>query len=171
MIFEDEASFRQDSTLHRTWSRVGCQPFVPVTGQRESVKVFGCVDLHSAEFKFMIDEVFNHMTYMVFLETTVSKYFENNRRIHYIQDGASYHKDGDVWYWFRENRKWIEVYNLPSYSPEFNAVETLWKFTRKEGTHNATFESKNEVVDCVTEVFDKIQKTPKSITGYLKPFH
>lgn len=135
------------------------------------MKVFGCVDLHSAEFKFMIDEVFNHMTYMVFLETTVSKFFENKRRIHYIQDGASYHKDGDVWYWFRENRKWIEVYNLPSYSPEFNAVETLWKFTRKEGTHNATFETKNEVIDCVTEVFAKIQSAPQSIAGYLKPFH
>lgn len=26
LVFEDEASFRQDSTLHRTWSRVGQQP-------------------------------------------------------------------------------------------------------------------------------------------------
>lgn len=119
----------------------------------------------------MIDEVFNSTTYMVFLETTVSKFFEKNRRIHYIQDGASYHKDGDIWYWFRENRKWIEVYNLPSYSPEFNATETLWKYTRKEGTHNVTFESKAEVVDCLTGVFRGIRKNPDSIAGYLKPFH
>ena len=170
MIFEDEASFRQDSTLHRTWSRVGCQPIVPVTGKRESVKVFGCVDLHSAEFDFMIDDVFNHKTYTVFLETTVSKFFEKNRRIHYIQDGASYHRDGEVWYWFRENRKWIEVYNLPAYSPEFNAVETLWKFTRKEATHNASFRSKSEILDCVTDMFKRIQHDPSSITGYLRPF-
>jgi transposase len=119
----------------------------------------------------MIDEVFNSTTYMVFLETTVSKFFEKSRRIHYIQDGASYHKDGDIWYWFRENRKWIEVYNLPSYSPEFNATETLWKYTRKEGTHNVTFESKAEVVDCLTGVFSGIRKNPDSIAGYLKPFH
>lgn len=119
----------------------------------------------------MFEDVFNAKTYLLFLETTLSKFFENSRRIHYIQDGASYHKDGDIWYWFRENRKWIEVYNLPAYSPEFNAVETLWKFTRKEGTHNASFESKNEVLECVTKVFDKIQNNPKSITGYLKPFH
>lgn len=142
-----------------------------MTGQRESVKVFGCVDLHSAQFEYMIDEVFNHMTYMVFLETVVSKFFDNGRRIHYIHDGASYHKDGDVWYWFRQNRKWIEVYNLPSYSPEFNATETLWKYTRKEGTHNATFESKSEVIDCLTQVFGNMKKNPGSITGYLKPFH
>ncbi len=135
------------------------------------MKVFGCVDLHTAEFEYMIDDVFNSASYMVFLETTVAKYFENNRRIHYIQDGASYHKDGDIWYWFKENRKWIEVYNLPSYSPEFNAVETLWKYTRKEATHNATFESKAEVINCVTDMFEKIQINPSSIVGYLKPFY
>ncbi len=69
IVFEDEASFRQDSTLYRTWSRIGEQPLVPVTGQRESVKVFGCVDIQSAEFEYMMDDVFNHKTYMVFLET------------------------------------------------------------------------------------------------------
>jgi len=52
------------------------------------LQVFGCVDVESAEFEYMIDDVFNHMTYMVFLETTLSKFFENTRRIHYFQDGA-----------------------------------------------------------------------------------
>ena len=118
----------------------------------------------------MIDDVFNHMTYMVFLETTVSKLFENNRHIHYIHDGASYHKDGDVWYWFRENRKWIEVYNLPAYSPEFNATETLWKYTRKEGTHNKNFESKSDVENTLHDVFGKIKESPQSIAGYMQPF-
>lgn len=118
----------------------------------------------------MMDDVFNSTTYMVFLETMVSKMFENNRRIHYIQDGASYHKDGDVWYWFRENRKWIEVYNLPAYSPEFNAAEPLWKYTRKEGTHNKNFENKKEVENTLHSVFEKIQKSPQNIMGYLKPF-
>jgi transposase len=33
LIFTDEASFRQDSTLHATWSRVGCPPEIPVTGE------------------------------------------------------------------------------------------------------------------------------------------
>lgn len=134
------------------------------------MKVFGCVDVHSAEFEYMIDEVFNSTTYMVFLETTVAQFFENNRRIHYIQDGASYHKDGDVWYWFRENRKWIEVYNLPAYSPEFNATETLWKYTRKEGTHNKNFESRTEVENTLHDVFGKIKASPQNIIGYMQPF-
>ena len=118
----------------------------------------------------MMDDVFESRTYMVFLETKVSRMFENNRRIHYIQDGASYHKDGDVWYWFKQNRKWIEVYNLPAYSPEFNATETLWKYTRKEGTHNKSFKTKGEVEDTLHGVFERIQSSPQNILGYMRPF-
>jgi hypothetical protein len=35
LIFTDEASFRQDSTLQATWSPVGCPPAVP---SRDSVR-------------------------------------------------------------------------------------------------------------------------------------
>lgn len=113
----------------------------------------------------MIDDVFNSASYMVFLETIVARFFGNNRLIRNIQDRASYHKDGDIWNWFKEYRKWIEVYNLPSYSREFNAVETLWKYARKKTTHNATFESKNEVINCVTDIFEKIKIITSSIDG------
>src|SRR2546430_1184972 len=33
LISEDEANFRQDATLYRTWSRRGQTPLVPVTGE------------------------------------------------------------------------------------------------------------------------------------------
>jgi transposase len=59
LLFEDEASFRQDSTLHQTWVRKGHQPRVPVTGERKSVKVFGCVEVYSARFLFHYEPVFN----------------------------------------------------------------------------------------------------------------
>ena len=47
------------------------------------------------------------------------------QHIFYIQDNASYHKDKDIWLWFKDHRKNIEVFNLPPYSPELNAIETL----------------------------------------------
>ena len=31
--------------------------------------------------------------------------------------------------WFHDHRKNIEVFNLPPYSPELNAIETLWHHT------------------------------------------
>ena len=62
MIFEDEASFRQDATLYRTWSRRGQTPLVLVTGERKSVKIFGAVEVYSGEFIYWPEQVFNGET-------------------------------------------------------------------------------------------------------------
>jgi transposase len=167
-VFEDEASFRQDSTLHATWSKRGHQPLLPVTGQRKSIKIFGCINVFTGMFTYKRDAEFNAETYLDFLEKVAKQY--HRKKIFYIQDNASYHKNSTVWEWFSDNRKWIEVYNLPPYSPEFNAAEPLWKYTRKTGTHNRYFETEDEIVDTLKKVFQSIQRNPKNIMGYLKPF-
>jgi transposase len=155
--------------MHATWARRGQQPLIPVTGARKSVKVYGCVELVSAKFIYqMTDESFNAETYIEFLELIASKY--HKKRIMYIQDNASYHKDSEVWEWFGDNRKWIEVYNLPQYSPEFNAAEPIWKYTRKVGTHNKCFNSQDEIYSTLEAVFEDVKKHPTRIKGYLRPF-
>lgn len=154
--------------MHATWSKRGHQPLVPVTGQRKSIKIFGCVNVYTGKFIYKRDTVFNAETYLGFLEKIAKQY--HRKKILYIQDNASYHKDGTVWEWFADHRRWIEVYNLPPYSPEFNAAEPLWKYTRKTGTHNRYFESEDEIMDTLEKVFRGIQRNPKNIMGYLKPF-
>lgn len=171
IVFEDEASFRQDSTLHQTWARVGCQPLIPVTGARKSVKIFGAVDVLSARFTFARDTVFNAATYLRFLDGLARVYRRSRSdKVHLIQDNASYHKDGDVWAWFSENRNWLHVHQLPPYSPEYNATERLWHHTRLNGTHNRYFPSETELVNTLTTVFKSMQRKPDQIRGYLRPF-
>ena len=118
MIFTDEASFRQDSTLHATWSRVGHPPEVPVTGERKNVKILGAIELWRTRFHYREDTVFNASSYLAFLEQLARSYRRQGAIL--IQDNASYHKDAEVWSWFRSNRHWLEVHQLPPYSPEFN---------------------------------------------------
>lgn len=142
-----------------------------MTGARKSVKVFGAVNLQKAGFIYRRDTVFNAKTYLCFLEQMARSCRKGHgHRIHLIQDNASYHKDKDVWRWFGENRKWLEVHQLPAYSPEFNATERLWHHTRITGTHNRYFATEGELLDTLTSVFDGIQKYPEQIRGYLRPF-
>src|ERR1019366_4206590 len=88
LIFTDEASFRQDSTLHATWSRVGHPPEVPVTGERQSVKILGAFELWSARFHYGQAPVFNASTYLDFLHRLALHY--RRRGAILIQDNASY---------------------------------------------------------------------------------
>ncbi len=67
-------------------------------------------------------------------------------------------------------KHWLEVYQLPPYSPEFNATERMWQHTRRNGTHNRYFKTEDELVGTLTRVFGTMQENPESISGYLRPF-
>ena len=168
MVFTDEASFRQDSTLHATGSRVGCPAQVPVTGERKSVKVFGAIELWRTRFDYRQDTVFNATTYLAFLEQLARRYRRQGAIL--IQDNASYHKDGEVWAWFRSNRHWWEVHQLPPYSPELNPTERLWQHTRQNGTHHRFFRSLDALLATRMRVFGEMQSQPQLIRPYLLPF-
>jgi transposase len=132
--------------------------------------VFGCIDIKNAKFIHHFEtEKFNAKTYLNFLETVVAKKYYP-RKIFYIQDNASYHKDSEVWDWFSENKKWLQVKNLPPYCPEFNATEHIWHHTRVKGIHNQHFNSKEQIIDNLEKVFFNIKKHPKQIQGYLHSF-
>lgn len=169
MIFSDEASFRQDSTLHATWGRVAHPPDVPVTGQRKSVKILGAVELQRSRFFYRRESVFNAQTYGAFLRHEIAPRYRCQGAI-LIQDNASYHKDGTLWEWFRNNRSWLEVVPLPPYSPQFNPTERLWQHTRKNGTHNRSFLTVDELDRTLIRVFTDMQANPMSIRPYLLPF-
>src|SRR3990172_2914658 len=142
---------------------------VGVTGERKSIKILGAVDLQRSRFFYQRDDVFNAQTYLAFLKHQIAPHYRQRGAI-LIQDNASYHKDGTVWTWFRENRRWLEVEPLPPYSPEFNPAERLWQHTRKNGTHNRYFVTRDELAGTLTRVFGKMQARPDTIRSYLLPF-
>ena len=51
------------------------------------------------------------------------------------------------------NRHWLEVHQLPPYSPEFNPTERLWQYTRRTGTHDRYFAQPSELLATLTRVF------------------
>ena len=78
---------------------MGRPPEVPVTGERKSVKISGAIELWRARFEYRRDTVFNAGTYLGFLEQLARRYRSQGAIL--IQDNASYHKDAEVWNWFK----------------------------------------------------------------------
>lgn len=163
IFFGDEASFRQDPTLYQTWARVGSQPEILTTGPRNTLKIFGTIELYSARFLYQFQQVFNAQTYIAYLERILRQYVP--RRIHLMQDNASDHKDGEVWSWFSDHRRYIEVHNRPPYSPQLNALERVWHYTRLHGTHNRYFPTQDERRGTLISTFRSIQHRPTQVQG------
>jgi len=134
----------------------------------QKCEIFGAIELWRTRFDYRQDTVFNAITYLGFLEQLARRYRRQGAIL--IQDNASYHKKAEVWAWFKCNRHWLEVHQLPPYSPELNPTERLWQHTRKNGTHNRFFNGPGALLATLTRVFGEMQSHPQLIRSYLTPF-
>jgi transposase len=169
IVFEDEAAFRQDPTIFRSWFRRGLRSFVPTYGQRNTQHVYGAVSIPKADFSYRFTDSCNSSTHQHFLEVLVRRFYP--KKIFLVEDNAKYHKSPDMWSWFTAHRKEIEPWFLPPYSPKFNPMESLWGYTRREGTHNHFFQTVDALIGSIKTVFRKIQYHPCLIENYLVPFY
>jgi transposase len=169
VMFEDEASFWLDGTLHRTWSRVGIQPRVDTFGMRKTAHIFGAISLEERpRFRYQFAPVFNGATFLDFLKHLV---YRSRRKIFLIIDNGPCHNlDADGKAWLAANRHRIELFRLPPYSPEFNPIEGVWKETKKRTTHNRFFRTTEERDEALIATFAEFGAQPSLIAGQVARF-
>jgi transposase len=68
-----------------------------------------------------------------------------------IQDGARYHTSKATREFFEQHKERLMVYQLPSYSPDYNPIEYLWKKVKTVATHNRYFDEFVKLVASVDE--------------------
>jgi transposase len=170
LLFGDEASFAQWGSLGYTWARVGQQPVVKTTGKRKAYKVFGLIDLFSGRLFYQgIEGRFNGQSYVAFLTTVLA---QTTAPLFLVQDGAPYHRAAPVTAFFERHRDRLHVIRLPSYSPDYNPIEFLWRATKRSATHNRYFPEFTDLIASVEDALAAFARQPdrvKSLFGrYLK---
>src|SRR2546429_3874395 len=163
ILFEDEASFAQWGSLSYTWARRGHQPEVPTSGKRKGYKVFGTVDYFSGRLFFQgIESRFNSESYQAFLQMIMAQTTEHLFLIH---DGARYHTSKATQAFFTTHADRITERPLPSYSPDFNPIEYLWKKTKKQATHNQYFKEFAVLTMSVDKALAYFATHPEAVLG------
>ena len=155
ILFGDEASFPQWGTLAYTWALRGQQPTVKTSGIRKGYKVFGLIDYFSGTFFFKGQETrFNSASYIQYLTEVLEK---TKQHIILIQDGARYHTSKAMQEFFAKHSEKLTVYQLPSYSPDYNPIEKLWKKIKEDGTHLHYFPTFEDLVRKVNEILPSFE--------------
>ena len=166
ILFGDEVSFAQWGSLGYTWAPVGQQPVVKTSGKRKGYKVFGLIDLFSGRFFHQgLVERFNSERYQAFLSQVLD---QTSQHLILIQDGAKYHTSKAIRAFFVEHQDRLAVFQLPSYSPDYNPIEFLWKKMKQRATHNqyfSTFEALVKSVDEALRHFSHRAAEIKSLMG------
>jgi len=163
IMFGDEASFPQWGSLSYTWSRKGEQPQVKTSGKRRAYKVFGLIEYFSGQlFHQGIEGRFNSESYTAFLTKVLA---QTQQHIYLIHDGAKYHTSKITRSFFAEHTARLTECRLPSYSPDFNPIEYLWRKVKKEATHNKYFAQFEQVVVSVDKALAYFAQQAQAVLG------
>jgi transposase len=147
LFFGDEACFALWGSLSYTWAPVGKQPQVKTTGLRKGYKVFGAIEFFSGKLVYKgIEERFNSDSYQTFLAYLLSQL---SGLVILIQDGARYHTSKATRIFIEQHKDRLIVYQLPSYSPDYNPIEYLWKKVKTKATHNRYFDEFARLIQSV----------------------
>jgi transposase len=163
ILFEDEASFAQWGSLSYTWARRGHQPEVPTSGKRKGYKVFGAIEYFSGRLFFQgIEGRFNSDSYQAFLQMIMA---QTTVHLFLIHDGARYHTSASTQAFLAAHSDRITEYPLPSYSPDYNPIEYLWKKMKQRATHNKYFKEFVELTVSVDKALAYFATHPDTVLG------
>jgi len=163
LLFEDEASFAQWGSLSYTWARRGRQPAVPTSGKRKGYKVFGAIDYFSGRlFCQGIEGRFTSESSQAFLQRIIA---QTTAHLFLIHDGARDHTSASPQAFLAAHRDRITEQPLPSYSPDDNPIEYLWKKTKKRATHNQYFKEFAVLTVSVDKALTYFATHPDTVLG------
>lgn len=115
-----------------------------------------------AEGKFDAD------SFRRFLEVLLAKAC-TQKKILLVLDNARYHHAKQLAGYIEEIKDRLELFFLPPYSPEINAIEMLWRKTRRSVTHNRYFENLVDMKKELCEYWDQFN-TPNAELARLCAF-
>lgn len=161
LLFGDEASFAQWGSLGYTWAPIGQQPVVKTTGRRKAYKVFGLIEFFSGRLFYEgIEGQFNATTYQAFLQHVLD---QTTQPLFLVQDGAKYHHAAALRPFWHAHRGRLFTTRLPSYSPDYNPIEFLWRATKRQATHNRYFPAFDALIGSVEEALAYFAAHPERV--------
>jgi transposase len=163
ILFEDEASFAQWGSLSYTWARRGRQPEVPTSGKRKGYKVCGAIEYFSGQLFYQgIEGRFNSESYQGFLQMIME---QTTQHLFLIHDGARYHTSAATQAFLAVHSDRLTAHPLPSYSPDYNPIEYLWKKTKQRATHNKYFKEFAALTVSVDKALAYFATHPEMVLG------
>jgi transposase len=175
LFSQDECHFKQTLSLTRGWFLKGSCPEIKSPVDRYKMSVFGAMG-KNGQLIFKQSEVFNAETFKEFLMLLVvcacvgTKSNGSKKKILLVLDNARYHHAILLQPWLETMSDVLELFFLPAYSPDLNAIEMLWKKTRREVTHNRFFENIEKLkydLNMYWKKFDKPNEDLSKLSAFI----
>ena len=136
IYFADSTHPMLNPVLSSGWIRKGRNFDIKTNSGRERVNINGAIEMNTLNVVSRSCKRVNGSTMCDLLRAVRMKH-PRERRLYMILDNAGYNKSYEVQDMAKELG--IRIVYLPSYSPNLNPIERLWKFMKKKVMANTYF--------------------------------
>jgi transposase len=165
IYFEDESGIRSDFHSGTTWAPKGQTPHIEATGARFSLNMMGAVDMRG-NLRFMVvkgsvsaDQICEFLTRLM---------HDAENPVFLIWDGHPTHRSKQVKECIESFEGKLQVYTLPSYSPELNPTEQVWNNVKNHGIGRKKVFGPDQLKSIVIGHLRKLQKLPPTVMAFFR---
>ena len=161
----DETGLRSDDVRGRSYAPQGQTPVVRVNNKRHGLSVISTVTNKGTMRWKIFDGALNSDILIDFMKRLVR---DAGRKVYLILDNLRVHHSKPVKAWLAEHKHEIEVFYLPSYSPELNPDEMANADLKQAVTKLAPARTKLQLVKAASKHLRSVQRQPERIKRYFE---
>ena len=162
----DETALVNTDVRGRSFAPAGKTPVaMAVGGTRQKLSMIATVTNQGKTRWMIIDEAFDAEKLIEFLASLIK---DAGKKVFLILDNLRVHHSKLVKAWVAERQDQIELFYLPSYSPQLNPEERLNADLKQEMGKRVAIKTKAKLRDAVNDHMALLEQTPQRVIGYFQ---
>jgi len=162
----DETALVNTDVRGRSYAPAGATPVAYTVGStRQKLSMIATVTNRGKARWMIIDEAFNSDRLIEFLEALIK---DAGRKVFLILDNLRVHHSKPVKAWLAERTQQIEVFYLPSYSPELNPEERLNADLKQAMGKRVPVRTKAKLREAANEHMAMLEQSPERVMSFFQ---
>ena len=153
ILYMDGVHPQHNTMLAYGWIKKGEDNIIKSNTGRQRVNINGALDADTHDIIVRDDKSINAITTIELLKK-IEEAYPLAVVIYIVCDNAKYYRSRLVRAFLNHSK--IEFLFLPSYSPNLNLIERIWKFMRKKILYNKYYEKFDDFKEAVLGFFENI---------------
>lgn len=164
IYFGDEAGVRSEYHAGTTWAPVGQTPIARTTGTRTSLNLISAITTRGALHFSTFEGKLESSTFIEFCKRLMQ---DTKGPVFLIVDGHPVHRSKAVKEFVDSTKGQLRLFHLPSYSPELNPDEWVWKNIKADRVGRAGIATtKGDLPSKVIAALGRLKELPHLIRGF-----
>ena len=163
IYFADEAYSRTDHHAGTTWGPVGQTPVAEHIGAREGIGMVSAISMRGELYWMVHSESMNSALFTDYLGYLIG---DVEGKIFLVVDRAPYHTSKETADWVKDHEDRIELFLLPSYSPDLNPDEWVWKNVKHDYIYRVVPQHPGHLFQIAGQALRALWKAPEKIRGF-----